>query len=658
MNQILVRIIATALTLSALYSCSEDVAMEESLNLSNGKTLERISITGKDFQVEPGTRSTVEIDHAGVHFLWSENDTIGIFPNTGFQAPFAMEEGAGMQSATFNGGGWALKASSTYAAYFPFDYDYRNMKEIPVSYEGQEQEENASTAHLGTYDFMAAGISTPAHGAVAFDMQHMGALVMLQTDMGEANTLTGVTLKSSENEFTTAGTIDLTAVNPQITATVTTNTLNIPLNNFTVTDNETITVYFMIAPTNLEDETLEITFKDELGEYINFEVVGKNFEAGKAYAYVLEHDENQGQAPTVDYGWYINSQDGVYEIGSLKEFVEFSKLTRGDSDALSAVGENRAISFLGKTIKLTSDIDLSTYCGAQLGSWLAISGFKGVFDGNDNTISGLYIYDTDETLELGLFSSIDEARVCNLTVEGEIYCLDGSKNAGGIITSASNSVIENCHTDIIIETSTESSGRCVGGICGYASATYIIACTTSVNITDYIDEWEWQNDIGGIVGYALNSTAVIACAAISGKVKETKTQSYSPVGGIVGLIPSNSRAEKIVACYSNVYIQGRMPGHILGNSQYRSYGKPSISSSYYSGSSNNNNGNKGVGTDNYGGSTYGYDYGTSRVDNVSEAIDAMNEEIDKWNTSASVNAICNYKYDINPSGDLILVKQN
>ena len=107
------------LTLSALVACGEDAAMDESLNLSNGKMLESISITGKDFQTEAGTRSTVQIDNAGVKFLWAENDTVGIFPNSGSQAEFIMAEGASTQTATFNGGGWALKHSATYSAYYP-----------------------------------------------------------------------------------------------------------------------------------------------------------------------------------------------------------------------------------------------------------------------------------------------------------------------------------------------------------------------------------------------------------------------------------------------------------------------------------------------------------------------------------------------------------
>ena len=279
------------LTLSALVACGEDAAMEESLNLSNGKTLESISITGKDFQIDGATRSSVVVDNAGVNFLWESNDTVGIFPNSGSQAEFAMEEGVGMQTATFNGGGWALKHSATYSAYYPYNFYNRDLTKIPVKYEDQTQDGNAATTHLGAYDYMAASVATPSNGAVAFDMQHMGALVMLQTNLDEAKTLTSVALKANDAVFTTTGVIDLTSVNPAITAASTTNTFTIALSNFTVAKNETSTIYFMLAPTNLLGETLEVTLSDEDGAYIKYEVAGKNLVAGTAYAYTLTEGE-------------------------------------------------------------------------------------------------------------------------------------------------------------------------------------------------------------------------------------------------------------------------------------------------------------------------------------------------------------------------------
>jgi hypothetical protein len=279
---------AVLLSLFAFVACGEDAAIDDSLNLNNGEMLERISITGADFQTETGARSNVNIDDKGVHFLWAANDTVGIFPNKGSQAEFAMDEGVGMQTATFNGGGWALKLSATYSAYYPYNFYNRDMTKIPVSYANQTQTGNASTAHLGAYDFMAASVATPANGAVAFNMQHMGALVMLQANLEEAKTLTGVRITASTDVFTTTGTMDLTAVSPNIAAKTTTNTLIIGLNDFEVSSGETSTIYFMMAPASLKGETLEIILSDEKGAYIKYEVSGKNFKAGKAYAYSLK----------------------------------------------------------------------------------------------------------------------------------------------------------------------------------------------------------------------------------------------------------------------------------------------------------------------------------------------------------------------------------
>ena len=285
--KLILKTLSATLLFAAYASCSEDAELGDTSNFSNGASLESISITGADFETESGVRSMVEVDNSGVHFLWSATDTVGIFPNKGSQAEFVMDEGAGQQTATFNGGGWALKHAASYSAYYPYNFYNRDLTKIPVSYADQAQDGNASTAHLGAYDFMAAGVVTPDNGAVAFDMQHMGSLVMLQTNLDEAKTLTAVELKAQDAVLTTAGTMDLTDTKPGIKATTRSDALTIALTDFQVAKDETTTIYFMMAPTNLSGETLELILSDEGGAYIQFDVAGKDFVAGKAYAYQL-----------------------------------------------------------------------------------------------------------------------------------------------------------------------------------------------------------------------------------------------------------------------------------------------------------------------------------------------------------------------------------
>ena len=127
--------ISKALALLTIFTvaCTENTLVENSPIENNSDIITEISITGKDFQFEGDTRSSVSVSESGVSFLWDEDDVIGIFPDKGDQVSFAMEQGAGTQTATFTGGGWALKSSAKYAAYYPHAYENRDMTAIPVS---------------------------------------------------------------------------------------------------------------------------------------------------------------------------------------------------------------------------------------------------------------------------------------------------------------------------------------------------------------------------------------------------------------------------------------------------------------------------------------------------------------------------------------------
>ena len=275
--------------------------------------LKKVQITGKDFQFEGETRSSVTITEKGGSFQWDDDDVIGIFPDQGDQVSFAMEAGAGTQTATFSGGGWALKSSAKYAAYYPHVYENRDLTKIPVSYVGQTQNGNGNTDHIGAYDFMAAGISTPENGAVAFDMQHLGALVQLTITVPEPSTLTKVVLTSS-TEFTETGTIDLTAENPAITAITQSNTFEIALNDVVTTEaNENVTVYFMVAPVDLSDSELTATIHFSDKSTYEVELTGKNLQTGKAYKLSAEFKEI---IPNNQI-WYTSSDGNVVNPFSL-----------------------------------------------------------------------------------------------------------------------------------------------------------------------------------------------------------------------------------------------------------------------------------------------------------------------------------------------------
>ena len=338
----------TLITLLGIAACTENALTEDMQVLGNDADIKEIYVTGNDFQYEGETRSSVTIGENGASFTWDEDDIIGIFPDKGDQVSFAMDEGAGTQTATFSGGGWALKSSAKYAAYYPHVYENRDMTKIPVSYVGQTQNGNANTDHIGAYDFMAAGVSTPENGAVAFDMQHLGALVQLTVAIPEPSILNKLVLNSSI-KFTETGTIDLTTENQSIISETQSNTLDIIIKDITTTKaNESITIYFMIAPTDFRNSELEASIYFEDGTVFEFEITGKKIEAGRAYRFSIGTEDvtpNEKVSIPNNQVW-VTTTDGTFSIKGNAFGAEIVSIN--EVDGICILTFDRDITTIGK----------------------------------------------------------------------------------------------------------------------------------------------------------------------------------------------------------------------------------------------------------------------------------------------------------------------
>lgn len=245
---------------------------------------EQVTFTACDFEYDK-TRTNLDITEAGAVFTWGERDTVGIFPDEGAQAYFPMVSGAGTKKAAFTGGGWALKPSSTYAAYYPFRSGATVTPDaVPVSYLGQKQTGNASTTHLGAYDYMAAVATTPTDGKVNFEFKHLGALVQLKVKMPAAGMLRKVTLVCEDSVFVSKGLLDLKAETPAILPTEKSDIFEVSLDQVTTTESDlTATIYFMLPPTDLSGKTVTLKALDTYGTTHTLSLEGMNFQAGKAY---------------------------------------------------------------------------------------------------------------------------------------------------------------------------------------------------------------------------------------------------------------------------------------------------------------------------------------------------------------------------------------
>lgn len=175
---------------------------------------------------------------------------------------------------------------------------------------------------------------------------------------------------------------------------------------------------------------------------------------------------------------------------------------------------------------LTKDIDLSSVCDETV-DWTPIGGirsdmpyeesYRGVFDGQGFTISGLCITGNDDNM--GLFGSLS-GTIKNLTVEVNIDS-PSSSLVGAVCGYNNGGSIINC-----ISTGSIQGNYSVGGMCGENADGSMVDCVNEAMIQGY-------GSVGGICGKSIKSNGRITGCKNYAVV--TANSSYgSGIGGICG----------------------------------------------------------------------------------------------------------------------------
>ena len=305
--------------LALLASCADDGLLPQPSD-----TIKSITITAKDIVLdEPATRTTLAVGQSGLEFTWAESDVVGIFPNTGDQVSFPMTAGAGTQSANFDGGGWAVKSSSSYAAYFPFSMDNYGQPytALPFSYEGQMLASNGSTADMGDYDYMVAKASAPSDGNISFQFDHINSFLWLQLTSPVNAQFTGLTLSADEEVFASEATIDIaTGV---ITPTVTSTSMTLAMRAISVEADGRLDAWMVVAPVDLLGKTLTATLTTTDGDVYEADIAGKTLATGRAYilsgtlAYAGTEGDEEGRS-YVDLGLTSGTLWATCNVGADK----------------------------------------------------------------------------------------------------------------------------------------------------------------------------------------------------------------------------------------------------------------------------------------------------------------------------------------------------
>ena len=242
--------------------------------------------------------------------------------------------------------------------------------------------------------------------------------------------------------------------------------------------------------------------------------------------------------------------------------------------------------------KLMTDVNLNgseNFQWTPIGYWISENNyysFGGHFDGNNHTVSGLFI--NSDANRVGFFGYVDGAEIKNLSVSGDTVATI-SAYAGGIVGYAHASTLKDCnnHCNVI-------NAAFLGGIVGYArGATFIDNC---FNVGNCISSHSSSCHSGGIAGYIytnLTITRINNCYNKGNVSSSYNSDSYYYSGGGIAGCVSGSGEAIIINCYNlgNVSSSSSSKGGIIGSDNTYSL---SVINCYYLESCGGNN--------NYGGS--------------------------------------------------------
>ena len=239
----------------------------------------------------------------------------------------------------------------------------------------------------------------------------------------------------------------------------------------------------------------------------------------------------------------------------------------------------------GKFFIVTTDIDLSRH------NWTPIALFKGNIDfGNHKIILSC------NGIRAGLFDTIENASITNLSLEGSIVGIDAAvsvasyaqnsivkdiqNNAsvkttgtslnesiyiGGIIAKCINTDINNCHnhggiTCKAVPTNDSGNGEFfTGGIVGkFQSGVLSKSFNTGLVNANYSGYYRKTGQVGGLVGW--NNGTIIYCYNIGNIQGFVSTGYYTPKDGsyiyAAGIAGFSSKSYVITSCYNVANIRG------------------------------------------------------------------------------------------------------
>ncbi|MEG1647717.1 MAG: prepilin-type N-terminal cleavage/methylation domain-containing protein [Bacilli bacterium] len=334
---------------------------------------------------------------------------------------------------------------------------------------------------------------------------------------------------------------------------------------------------------NLINPKTKVNLKYESGII----VISKNVDKSFAYEYILnEYITIDKIEDLLDLSKEIkNGNSYLNKIIILTDNLDFENIYSYKNSDSTLYGDIN-----GDGVTNTIFLELTTIRGfSPIGD--STHPFKGTFVGDGHLIDNIYINRTAESY-LGLFSSLDGAKISDLKLKGEI---NGNNNTGLLAGAAYNSNIVNVDVNMTSEyICTNCLDLNIGGLIGFARNIILkkINSNSTINIQ--------ANNIGGVIGWLENSQNItdinssvtingnnrigaafgmVSSSSISNIISNGKVTGIKDVGGIVGTIQNTSNVLKSnnKASIIGTNKVGGLVGNFIGSKLELSYNNGEVS---------------------------------------------------------------------------------
>ena len=249
------------------------------------------------------------------------------------------------------------------------------------------------------------------------------------------------------------------------------------------------------------------------------------------------------------------TEEKPYLIKNREQLMGLSELTAMGMMVPEAEGAKYAGDYSGCYFALGANIDLQGVDWIPIGFYQDSSEkagevshtFNGFFDGNGKTIKNLKLTSFAGYNNVGLFGSVSNANIHDLTIIPDSSSIKGNDRIGVVAGYAENSEIRN----VTVKNADISSTGISGGIAGEISSTVIENATCEKVMIDA----KGGSEIiyaGGIAGVASNSS-IVDCEVSTGTGTTARIQGTGYIGGIVGY----QNASNVF----NTYVSGTIGGY-------------------------------------------------------------------------------------------------